>query len=116
MSQDEKRFVELRAQLTKLGYIRRGTLLHRFTRCGRSGCHCHADPPQMHGPYYEWTRKVKGKTVNVRLTEAQAELMKAWIANARRLEEIVGELEDISGRVTEPLLLAAAAKQPRPPR
>ena len=84
-TRDENRFETLKASLADLSPIRRGTFLRRFVRCGSAGCRCRADPPQLHGPYYEWTRKVKGKTVSVRVTEEQARLIKQWIANDRRL-------------------------------
>lgn len=32
---------------------------------GTPGCRCKADPPQLHGPYWQWTRKVAGKTVTL---------------------------------------------------
>jgi len=102
----------LKTELAELGYIRRGTVLRRFMPCGKSGCRCHDDPPQLHGPYYEWTRKVKGKTVSVRLTPEQAQLLEEWIANARRLDEIIAEMERLSTRMTEPLLRAVG----KPPR
>lgn len=107
-TRDENRFTTLKASLIDLGPFRRGTVLRRFMRCGKAGCRCQADPPQLHGPYYEWTRKVKGKTVSVRLSQEQAELMKDWIANARRLDKIIAEMQRVSERMTEPLLEAAA--------
>lgn len=76
--------------------------------CGKPGCRCQADPPKLHGPYYEWTRKVSGKTVSVRLSEQQAGLLGQWIANARHLDQIVAEIERVSLRLTEPLLQGAA--------
>jgi hypothetical protein len=109
---DEERFEALKASLTEVGCFRRGTVLRRFMHCGRSSCHCYADPPKLHGPYYEWTRKVQGKTVSVRLTPEQAQLVEQWIANARRLDQILAEMERVSSRLTEPLL-RAAGKTPR---
>ena len=103
---DENRFETLKASLADLGPIRRGTVLRRFRRCKRSACRCHDDPPQLHGPYYEWTRKVKGKTVSVTITEEQARLLKQWIDNARRLDKIVADIQLVSDRITEPLFLA----------
>ena len=40
-----------------------GTLTVRAYACGKPDCRCHADPPRLHGPYAEWTRKIGGKTV-----------------------------------------------------
>ena len=109
-TRDENRFKTLKASLVDLGPLRRGTVLRRFVPCGKPGCRCQANPPKLHGPYYEWSRKVKGKTVTVRVTPKQARLLKQWIANARRLDEIIDEMQRISERITEPLFQAA-----RPP-
>lgn len=111
-TRDEHRFKTLKAALADLGPFRRGTVLRRFIPCGKPGCRCQAIPPELHGPYYEWTRKVRGKTVSVRLTEQQAELLKQWIANARRLDRIVADMERVSQRMTE-RLFEAAGKPPR---
>ena len=73
----------LLTDLGKIGFFRRGTLLSRFTRCGKPGCRCRADPPQLHGPYWQWTRKVKAKTVTVTLSESQATLLRGWLDNGR---------------------------------
>ena len=106
-ARDEHRFTTLKASLADLGPFRRGTVLRRFVPCGNPGCRCQANPPQLHGPYYEWTRKVKGKTVTVRLTREQARLLKKWIANARRLERVIADMERVSNRMTERLFRAA---------
>jgi len=42
-----------------------------MTRCGYPRCRCHADPPLLHGPYHQWTRKINGKTVTRMLTDDQ---------------------------------------------
>ena len=109
-TQDEQRYRALKESLADLGPIRRGTVLHRLESCGKPGCRCQADPPQRHGPYYNWTRKVKGKTVTVRVTEEQARLLQHWIANARRMDEILAEMKSVSDRITEPLFQAARKK------
>lgn len=105
--QDEQRFTALKEAVAELGPMRRGTVLRLLVPCGKPGCRCQADPPQLHGPYYNWTRKVKGKTVTVRLTPEQARLMKQWIANSRRLDQLVKEMLLVSECITEPLLQAA---------
>ena len=95
---------KLQLTLSRIGYFRRGTLLKRFMPCGKPGCACQATPPRLHGPYYQWTRKVDGKTVTVRLSEKQAELLEGWIAAGRELDRIVAEMEKLSLRATEHLL------------
>lgn len=98
----------LLTDLRKIGFFRRGTLLSRFTRCGKPGCHCQADPPQLHGPYWQWTRKVKGKTVTVTLSESQAALLRGWLDNGRLYDQQLAELEQLSVEVTDRLLAASA--------
>ena len=58
-------------ELAALGSALPGTLAGRMTRCGRANCRCHADPPQLHGPYHQWTRKKNGKTATRILTDDQ---------------------------------------------
>jgi hypothetical protein len=98
------RYRSLQAQLTELGFISSGSVVRRHTFCGKAGCRCQADPPQPHGPYWQWTRKVGGKTVSRRLTPREAALYREWIANSRRLSAIVGEMETVSQRAAELIL------------
>ena len=56
------------AQLAQAGFALPGTLTVRTYACCKPNCRCHADPPRLHGPYAEWTRKIGGKTVTRRLT------------------------------------------------
>jgi hypothetical protein len=87
--------------IAKLGFVLPGTLTQRRVRCGRAGCHCHADPPQLHGPYWWWTRKVDTKTITRLLTDDQAADYQPWFANARRARELLGELETLSLGIVE---------------
>ena len=89
------------AQLTGLDYALPGTLARRFMRCGKTNCRCKADPPTLHGPYLHWTRTVAGKTVTRSLTPDQARRYQAWFDNARRLRDLLNELEARSLRAFE---------------
>jgi hypothetical protein len=62
---------QITAGLAAAGLALPGTLTIRAYRCGKQNCRCHADPPRLHGPYAEWTRKINGKTVTRRLTPAE---------------------------------------------
>jgi hypothetical protein len=95
---------QLQLSLSRIGYFRRGTLLKRFMPCGKPGCACQATPPRLHGPYYQWTRKVAGKTVTVRLSAEQAELLEGWIATGRELDRTVSEMERLSLRARDRLV------------
>lgn len=97
----ERRYRELATQLADIGFIRAGSLALRHNRCGKPNCLCHADPPQLHGPYWQWTTKVDGKTVNRRLTPAQTQLYSEWIDNDRRLQKLIRQMRDIAAKATE---------------
>lgn len=93
-----KQAQQLARELGKLlsdGEILPGSIQQRMTRCGRPGCACQAEPPRPHGPYWQWTRKVSGKTVTRRLTAEQIGRYRPWIENDRRIHELVSALEAI---------------------
>jgi hypothetical protein len=100
----ERRYRKLLDELTKIGYIRSGSLAPRYNYCGKPSCRCHGDPPQPHGPYYQWTAKVNGKTVNRRLSANEAEIYQQWINNDRHLRAIIDELRAVASAATEIIL------------
>lgn len=106
---------ELATELATVGFISQGSVVSRYTSCGKTGCRCQADPPQRHGPYYQWSRAVAGKTVTRRLNEAEAELYRTWIANRRRLQQLLAQMEQISATAGELLLRQAAPTKPARP-
>lgn len=107
----ERKYRALAAELAGVGFISPGSLVVRETSCGKPGCRCGADPPRRHGPYYQWSRAVAGKTVSRRLDEREAALYREWITNRRRLEAIVTEMEEISAAAGEILLRRAATPE-----
>ena len=62
-----------------------GTLTVRSYACGKPNCRCHGDPPALHGPYAEWTRKIGGKTATRRLTAAELADWQPLFDNARKI-------------------------------
>ena len=85
-----------REELSEFDFVLRGTIVKHHLPCGKPGCRCLADPPVLHGPYYDWTRKVRGKTVTVRLGEEEAKVLLEWIANGRELDRKVKEMFQIT--------------------
>jgi hypothetical protein len=88
-------------ELAALGFALPGTLADRMTRCGRANCRCHADPPRLHGPYHQWTRKKNGKTATRILTDDQLADYRPWFDTHRRLRELIAELEALSLAIAE---------------
>lgn len=91
-----RKFEAYRDELGLIGFILTGSIAERFMRCGTAGCKCQTDPKALHGPYYEWTRKVQGKTISVRLKKNEAEQLREWIENKRRFYEIISKMEKIT--------------------
>ena len=65
----EEQYDALKAELQTLGFVGQGGVHTRRITCGRATCRCHDDPDARHGPYHYWTRKARGKTVGLNLTE-----------------------------------------------
>ncbi len=101
----ERRYQELAGQLARIGYIASGSVALRSNRCGKDNCACHGDPPRLHGPYWHFTAKVDGKTVNKRLSDREAHLYEEWIANDRKVRDLLAEMRALAAQAA-PLILA----------
>lgn len=88
-------------ELLQVGFICQGSLTTRHEPCRRPTCRCHADPPQLHGPYHLLTRKVQGKTVTLRLPPQQAAIYQQYISNRQRLQAVLDRMHDLSQQALE---------------
>lgn len=96
MSQNwEAQYAGLRARLAHVGWISEGYVQDRGPGAG--------------GPCYQWTRKVKGKTVSVALSREQYEGLREAIANWREVQATLRTMQ----RLSRDMLFATA---PHPPR
>ena len=117
----EKIAAEL-AAIAATGMVLPGSVTQRRTRCGRRNCACHADPPRLHGPYWQWTRKIAAKTICRWLSADQHRDYQAWIDNDRRLHELLTRLEalgaaafDADPRWERQASARPAEPEPKPP-
>ncbi len=96
-SREQLRAERIRRQLARLLADPEGTLpgslVVRSLRCGRPGCACHADPPQLHGPYVQWSCSFQGQRVNRWLSPEQVQLYRSQIDRGRHLKELLAELD-----------------------
>jgi len=81
----QARYARLRQQLAEVGWISEGYVQNRGPGAG--------------GPCYQWTRKVKGKTVSVALSREQFEWLHAAIEQWRQTQAILREMQRLSRRV-----------------
>ena len=75
-------YASLRRRLAKVGWISQGYVQDRGPGAG--------------GPCYQWTRKVRGKTVTASLTVEQYQRLKAAIANQRRLTRLLSAMQKLA--------------------
>src|SRR6266542_4849885 len=78
-------FQRLRRQLAQVGWISDGYVQDRGPGAG--------------GPCYQWTRKVKGKTVSVALSKEQYQWLRSAIIQWRHLQATLKEMQRLSRRV-----------------
>lgn len=88
-------YAQLRRRLAQTGWISEGYAQDRGPGAG--------------GPCYQWTRKVKGKTVSVALSKEQYEWLRSAIAEWREVQATIREMQRLSRQVLFETL-------PHPPR
>ena len=95
LSQGEAAYARWRTRLATVGWISEGYAQDRGPGAG--------------GPCYQWTRKVKGKTVSVALSAEQYQALKAAIENWKEAQKILQWTQAMSRQVIFGTL-------PHPPR
>ncbi|HUU36113.1 MAG TPA: DUF6788 family protein [Vicinamibacterales bacterium] len=98
VSRLERRLQELKRSLLDLRSAIQGSILKRTIRR-----HDPARPgkTKAYGPYYQWTRKIAGRTAIQNLTAAQAKAYARAIRENRRLERIVADMRTTSLKLLE---------------
>ncbi len=77
-----ERYEKLREDLTRVGWISEGYVQDRGPGAG--------------GPCYQWTRKVRGKTVSVALSKEQYEWMVEAIEQWKQVQATLKEMQRLS--------------------
>ena len=91
----ETDYERMRTRLSQVGWISHGYVQDRGPGAG--------------GPCYQWTRKVRGKTVSVALSVEQYQWLKKAIENWRQLQATLKQMQRLSREVL-------FATVPNPPR
>jgi hypothetical protein len=77
-----EKYAELLKSLANTGWISEGYVQDRGPGAG--------------GPHYQWTRKVKGKTISLALSQEQYLWLKEAIENWRALQATLKEMQRLS--------------------
>ena len=105
----ENRLAQLRSALSQTVAMRQGSLVQRYTRCGKPSCHCAQSGDSGHGPFWSLTRAVAGKTITTRIPSAALEVTRAQIAEYKRFRALVRELVQTSERLCNARLVQGEA-------
>jgi hypothetical protein len=105
----EQRRAELKAKLAQVGDLRPGSLVERYRRCGKAGCHCAARRAEGHGPSWSLTREVGGKTVTRVIPAEAVAQTRQHVAEYQRFRSLVREVVETSEQLCEAKLDAAKA-------
>ena len=89
-AQIRKKRAQLLRRLARAGEIMKGSLVERWTRCGRPGCRC--GKGDKHGPYLYVSVFRNGRTRSVYVPQHLQEEVRRWVQNARDLEEDLAEI------------------------
>jgi virulence-associated protein VapD len=73
---------QLQRRLARVGFLSQGSVFER--------------KPSQQGSRYVWTRKLRGKTVTVALSEEQFHCLRQAVANQRELDNIVSRMQILS--------------------
>ncbi len=96
-ARDEQRVERARQRLIQFlaqgHHVLPGSLVERSVRCGKANCRCHAEPPELHGPYLQWSYTRENKRFTRWLSGEQEERYRSRINAARTLRELVSNLE-----------------------
>ena len=90
----ERKYAQLRERLSRIGWISEGYVQDRGPGAG--------------GPCYQWTRKVRSKTLSVALSREQYQWLREAISQWRQTQQTLREMQRLSRRV-----LFATVPEPR---
>ncbi len=92
--------LSLLQEMCALGDFQPGSITSAVRRCGKAECHCARVGDAGHGPHFQLTQKIGGKTVTRSLPSA-AFVRKAEreIAEFRRFQALSGALVELNRRI-----------------
>jgi hypothetical protein len=111
----EARRAVLYAELARVGDFRRGSLNAVRRRCGKANCACVRQRHPGHGPQYNLTRWVGGKTVNVRVRPGPGlDKVEREVAAWQRFQGLVEQIAAVNEAICAVRPVAAAPADAAP--
>jgi uncharacterized protein DUF6788 len=108
----ERQRAELLEELARVGDFRRGSLNEVWRRCGKANCACARPGHRGHGPQYNLTRSVGGRTVARHLKPGpELEKIRREVAEYERFRALVGQVSEVNEAICEARPLTALAQE-----
>ena len=89
------------AELSSIGDMRPGSLVHRYMKCGSPACRCRQQGNPGHGPYYLLVRNVDGKRTSRSIPADTAATVQAQLDEYHRFRRLTAELLEISEQLAD---------------
>src|SRR5204863_4767428 len=87
-------------QISELGDFQPGSVTSASRRCGSPSCHCAKANDPGHGPHFQLTQKIDGKTVTQHLpSSAAVRKAEREIAEFRKFQTLTGELVEVNRKI-----------------
>jgi hypothetical protein len=110
----ERRRAELLAVMSQVGDFRRGALNAVWRKCGKPNCACAQPGHRGHGPQWNLTRRIGGKTVNEHLKPGpELEKAEREVAGHQRFAALVEEVTQVSEAICAARPVTAGTASPR---
>lgn len=106
-------------QISELGDFQPGSITSAVRRCGKPTCHCAKPNDPGHGPHFQLTQKINGKTVTQNLpSPADVRKAEGEIAEFRRFQVLSAALLEVNRQIcrlrpVEDALLPEEKKRPK---
>ncbi len=110
----EEQRARLYSDIAQVGDLRPGSLAAVRRRCGKPNCACSDPAHPGHGPQYNLTKTVAGKTVAAHFKPGPPlEKVQREVANYKRFRGLVEEIVEVNEQICEARPIAPlAADQP----
>ena len=93
MTTEEKRIVQIKEKWFNLGPVWPGSLSQQWNVCGSAGCQCKAAKhPIKHGPYYQLSYTLKGKSSTAFVKKIVRKEVEARIKRHKKFRELCDAL------------------------
>ena len=88
MLKEEKEVIRIKREILNLGIMHPGSISKQYNVCGKKECKCKDKKnPQKHGPYYQLSYSIKGKSSSVFIKKENLPEAKRRIENYQKFKK-----------------------------